>query len=78
MTSRKVLREQLRFQRRSQLLSMTFYVTSTVGTPTCTSAAGVLAGMHYDGSAAVLAAVATMLVGAKSPAGPDPSCAPPP
>lgn len=60
---KKVLKEQLRFQRRWQLLSMTFYVTSTVGTLVCTSAAGVLAAMHYDTSAAILAAVATVLVG---------------
>lgn len=60
---KKMLQEQLRFQRRWQLLSMTFYVTSTVGTLLCTSAAGVLAAMHYDRIAAVLAAVATVLVG---------------
>ena len=44
---------------------MTFYVTSTVGTLISTSAAGVLAAMHYDRTAAVLAAVATVLVGAE-------------
>jgi hypothetical protein len=60
---KKVLADQLRFQRRWQLLSMTFYVTSTVGTLLCTSAAGILAAMHYDTWAAILAAVATVLVG---------------
>ena len=60
---KKVLQQQLRFQRRWQLLSMTFYVTSTVGTLLCTSAAGVLAAMHYDTAAAILAAAATVLVG---------------
>jgi hypothetical protein len=59
----KVLREQLQFQRRWQLFSMTFYVTSTVGTLLFTSAAGVLAAMHYDTIAAILAAAATVLVG---------------
>jgi hypothetical protein len=60
---KRVLGDQLRFQRRWQLLSMTFYVTSTVGTLLCTSAAGILAAMHYDVAAAILAAVATVLVG---------------
>jgi hypothetical protein len=60
---KRVLGEQLRFQRRWQLLSMTFYVTSTAGTLLSTSAAGILAAMHYDTAAAVLAAVATVLVG---------------
>ena len=58
-----VLSKQLQFQRRWQLLSMTFYVTSTVGTLISASAASVLAAMHYDRTAAVLAAVATVLVG---------------
>lgn len=54
---------QLRFQRRWQLLSMTFYVTATVGTLLSTSAAGLLAAMHHDTAAAILAAVSTVLVG---------------
>jgi hypothetical protein len=54
---------QVKFQRRWQLLSMTFYVVSTVGTLLCTSAAGVLAALHHDQAAAILAAVATVLVG---------------
>ena len=54
---------QIKFQRRWQLLSMTFYVVSTVGTLLCTSAAGVLAALHHDQAAAILAAVATVLVG---------------
>lgn len=58
-----MLREQLQFQRRWQLLSMTFYVTSTVGTLLFTLAAGILAAMHHDTIAAVLAAAATVLVG---------------
>lgn len=60
---KRVLQQQLKFQRRWQLLAMTFYVTSTVGTLLSTSAAAVLAAMHYDRSAAILAAVATVLVG---------------
>ena len=65
---KKVLREQLRFQRRCQLLSMTFYVTSTVGTLLCTSAAGVVAAMHYDRFAIVLAASRRCLSASKEPA----------
>jgi len=60
---KKVLKDQLEFQRRWQLLSMTFYVTSTVGTLLCTSAAGVLAALSYNTAAAILAAAATVLVG---------------
>jgi len=37
-----------------------------VGTLLCTSAAGVLAAMHYDRIAAVLAAVATVLAGVEN------------
>lgn len=55
--------KQVRFQRRWQLLSMTFYVSATVGTLLCTSAAGVLAAMHHDTAAAILAGVSTVLVG---------------
>jgi hypothetical protein len=54
---------QLRFQRRWQLLSMTFYVVATVGTLLSTSAAGLLAAMHHDQAAAILAGVSTVLVG---------------
>jgi hypothetical protein len=53
----------MRFQRRWQLLSMTFYMMSTVGTLVCTSAAGLLAAMHYHRAAAILAAVSTVLIG---------------
>lgn len=60
---RKIIQGQLRFQRRWQLLSMTFYVVSTVGMLVCTSGAGLLAAMHYDKAAAILAAVATVLIG---------------
>lgn len=42
---------------------MTFYVVATVGTLLCTSAAGLLAAMHYDQAAAVLAGISTVLVG---------------
>jgi hypothetical protein len=59
----KSITGQLKFQRRWQLLSMTFYVTATVGTLACTSAAGLLAAMHHDEAAAILAAAATVLVG---------------
>ena len=59
----KIVQGQLRFQRRWQLLSMTFYVVSTVGTLVCTSAAGLLAAMHYDRAAAIFAAVSTVLIG---------------
>ena len=59
----KSIAGQLRFQRRWQLLSMTFYVVATVGTLLCTSAAGLLAAMHYDEAAAILAGVSTVLVG---------------
>lgn len=59
----KSISTQLRFQRRWQLLSMTFYVVATVGTLVCTSAAGLLAAMHHDQTAAILAGVATVLVG---------------
>jgi hypothetical protein len=59
----KLVEDQLKFQRRWQLLSMTFYVVATVGTLVCTSAAGVLAALHYDKAAAIFAAVATVLVG---------------
>lgn len=58
-----LVQDQLKFQRRWQLLSMTFYVVSTVGTLVCTSAAGVLAALHYGMAAAIFAAVATVLVG---------------
>jgi hypothetical protein len=59
----KSLTGQLRFQRRWQLLSMTFYVVATVGTLLCTTAAGLLAAMHHDQTAAILAGVSTVLVG---------------
>jgi hypothetical protein len=59
----KSITGQLRFQRRWQLLSMTFYVVATVGTLACTSAAGLLAAMHHDQAAAILAGVSTVLVG---------------
>jgi hypothetical protein len=54
---------QFRFQKRWQLLSLTFYVAATVGTLVCTSAAGLLAAMHDDLAAAILAGVSTVLVG---------------
>jgi hypothetical protein len=59
----KSIAAQYRFQRRWQLLSMTFYVVATVGTLLSTSAAGLLAAMHYDLAAAILAGVSTVLVG---------------
>lgn len=59
----KAIAGQLRFQRRWQLISMTFYVTLTVGTLLCTSAAGLLAAMHQDLASAILAGVSTVLVG---------------
>jgi hypothetical protein len=59
----KSITGQLRFQRRWQLLSMTFYVVATVGTLLCTSAAGLLAAMHHDQAAAIFAGVSTVLVG---------------
>ena len=59
----KSIAGQLRFQRRWQLLSMTFYVVATVGTLVCTSAAGLLAAMHHDEAAAIFAGVSTVLVG---------------
>lgn len=59
----KSITRQLRFQRRWQLLSMTFYVVATVGTLLCTSAAGLLAAMHHDQAAAIFAGVSTILVG---------------
>jgi hypothetical protein len=59
----KSIAGQLKFQRRWQLLSMTFYVTATVGTLLGTSAAGLLAAMHHDTAAAILAAASTVLVG---------------
>ncbi|HEX3958972.1 MAG TPA: hypothetical protein VHZ03_20480 [Trebonia sp.] len=59
----KSITGQIRFQRRWQLLSMTFYVAATVGTLLCTSAAGLLAAMHHDQAAAILAGVSTVLVG---------------
>jgi hypothetical protein len=59
----KSISGQQRFQRRWQLLSMTFYVVATVGTLVCTSAAGLLAAMHHDEAAAIFAGVSTVLVG---------------
>ena len=59
----KSITGQLRFQRRWQLLSMTFYVVATVGTLMSTSAAGLLAAMHHDEAAAILAGVSTVLIG---------------
>jgi hypothetical protein len=59
----KSITGQLRFQRRWQLLSMTFYVVATVGTLLSTTAAGLLAAMHKDQAAAILAGVSTVLVG---------------
>ncbi len=59
----RLIAGQVTFQQRWQLLSMTFYVMSTVGTLLCTSAAGLLAALHHDLAAAILAAVATVLVG---------------
>src|SRR6185437_7320847 len=59
----KTITAQLRFQRRWQLLSMSFYVVATVGTLLCTSAAGLLAAMHHDQAAAILAGISTVLVG---------------
>jgi hypothetical protein len=59
----KSISGQLAFQRRWQLLSMTFYVVATVGTLVCTSAAGLLAAMHHDEAAAIFAGVSTVLVG---------------
>jgi hypothetical protein len=59
----KSIAGQISFQRRWQLLSMTFYVVATVGTLISTSAAGLLAAMHHDQAAAILAGVSTVLVG---------------
>ena len=59
----RIVQGQWRFQRRWQLLSMIFYVVSTVGMLVSTSAAGLLAAMHYDRAAAILAAVSTVLIG---------------
>lgn len=59
----KSIAAQLRFQRRWQIMSMTLYVTATVGTLLCTSAAGLLAAMHHDEAAAILAGISTVLVG---------------
>jgi hypothetical protein len=59
----KSITMQLRFQRRWQLLSMTFYVAATVGTLLSTSAAGLLAALHHDEAAAILAGLSTVLVG---------------
>jgi hypothetical protein len=59
----KSIAAQFRFQRRWQLLSMTFYVIATVGTLLSTSAAGLLAAMHHDQAAAILAGVSTVLIG---------------
>jgi hypothetical protein len=59
----KSIAGQLSFQRRWQLLSMTFYVVATVGTLVSTSAAGLLAAMHHDEAAAILAGISTVLVG---------------
>lgn len=59
----KSIAAHLRFQRRWQRLSMTFYVFATIGTLLSTSAAGLLAAMHHDQAAAILAGVSTVLVG---------------
>jgi hypothetical protein len=59
----KSITDQFKFQRRWQLLSMTFYVVATVGTLISTASAGLLAAMHHDLAASILAAVATVLVG---------------
>ena len=58
-----LIADQLKFQRRWQLLSMTLYVAATIGTLLSTSAAGVLAAMRYDKAAAILAALSTVLIG---------------
>jgi hypothetical protein len=58
-----LLKEQLRFQRRWQIISMLAYVVSTVGTLLCTSAASLLAASHFEQTAAVLAALSTVLIG---------------
>jgi hypothetical protein len=58
-----LISDQLEFQKRWQLISMTLYVAATVGTLLCTSAAGVLAAMSYDKAAAILAALSTVLIG---------------
>jgi hypothetical protein len=57
------IREQLRFQRRWQVVSMLAYVTSTVGALVCTSGASLLAAAHFGEIAAILAAVSTVLIG---------------
>jgi hypothetical protein len=59
----KTIADQISFQRRWQVLSMSFYVVATVGTLVSTSAAGLLAAMHHDEASAILAGVATVLVG---------------
>jgi hypothetical protein len=58
------LAEQLRFQRRWRILSMTAYVITTVGTLVCSTGATYFAASGYSSNlAAILAAVATILVG---------------
>jgi hypothetical protein len=59
----KDLADQLRFQRRWRILSMTAYVGTTVGTLICSSAATYFAAIGVSKIAAVLAALTTILVG---------------
>lgn len=59
----ELLTTQLRFQQRWRRLSMSLYVATTTGTLAFTSAATLLAAWRIDWPAAVLAALATLLVG---------------
>jgi hypothetical protein len=60
------LQAQMRFQRRWRIFSMSAYVTTTIGTLVCsTGATYFAAGGNRPNLAAVLAAIATILVGAE-------------
>src|SRR5208283_3442361 len=54
---------QLRFQKRWRLLSMGFYVVTTIGTLLCSAGATYLAASGSSHVAAILSAIATVLVG---------------
>lgn len=58
-----LIRDQLVFQKRWQTISMSSYVSSTIGTLVCTSSSAVLAAESYTHYAAILAAISTVLIG---------------
>ena len=56
------LQRMLQFQRKWRLITMMFYVVTTVGTILCSTSATIFGALNYGQYAAILAAVATVFV----------------